>query len=73
MKTKAKKWFQFGTLAAVLSLSPFVFTAEGEVEVQEAFCQESGMCCPQAMSLCSVGDHHYMNHFWKELGGICAP
>lgn len=56
IKLNPKQWLQLGALVVVLSMSPFAFTTEGKVQVQEALCEETGTCCLEENSIC-VGGH----------------
>lgn len=65
IKVNPKRWFQLGALAMVFAMSPFVFTTEGTVQVQEALCEETGSCCPEEDSICIGVGYYYI------LEGAC--
>lgn len=55
------------SLAVILTLAPFTVNRRGGVQVVQA-CAQSGLCCEQANSICSVEGQNHVGYCYSGVG-----
>lgn len=62
-----KRSLQIGAFAGLMTLAPVTFSADEGVAERRA-CAQSGSCCPEAESLCVIGQHFARGYYFKPEG-----